>query len=110
MMTETVIKWDRPQMVGNFYCPYRISWSDAYYELEKTFTGIKRDHSERKGAFLYKKNEVNMKIEKAYVDYIPDDALDRYYGGSDEEGYDEWDEWDDEPEYIKESERAWESF
>ena len=31
---ESVIKWDRPQMVGEFYEPYRVTWSDAFAALE----------------------------------------------------------------------------
>lgn len=89
-MAETVIKWCRPQMVGNYYEPYRISWYEAIEELEKTYSGVKRDYVERKGAWLSKQYEVvDMKLEKAFVDYIPDDALDRFYDEP-EENEDEW--------------------
>lgn len=36
---ETVIKWDRPQMVGEYYEPYRIDVADAIEELAKMFSG-----------------------------------------------------------------------
>lgn len=36
---ETVIKWDRPQMVGEYYEPYRVDMGDAIEHLARVFSG-----------------------------------------------------------------------
>ena len=37
MMTETCIKGWRQSMVGDYYEPYRVEWSEAINSLEDTY-------------------------------------------------------------------------
>lgn len=107
MMTETVIKWDRPQMVGNFYRPYRVNWMEAVYELEKTFSGTKRDYAERKGKTLHRKYKVDM-MTRHELEQMLAESLQPYEAGSDPDGYTESEEWlfdeDDEREWERDME------